>query len=177
MTKVKKQKSKTIKDSKYKSEEQVTINRFIKILIGVIVFIVLIYFATRIFVKHDLLDNKEEAAVTEVSYSKMVFGTMLNRPYDEYYVYAYSSEDVKAYYYNTLAANYINNDDSLYVYYVDLEDSMNKKYISESDETNPEAKSVDDLRVGKLTLMKVKNGKIVKYIEKLEDIKSEFGIN
>lgn len=174
MKKVKK--ANKIKEEKFKSEDQESIIRFIKILIGVIICVVLIYFITRAFVKKDLTDTKEETPVTEISYSKMVFGTMLNRPYDEYYVFAYSSEDTKAYYYSVLGESYMNEEDSLYIYYVDLEDSMNSKYVSTDGTTNPKATKVEDLRVGDLTLIKVKNGKINKYLENLKDIKNELGI-
>lgn len=172
----KKKSVKKIKEEKYKSEEQQEIIRFIKILIIVVLFILAIYFVTRIFVKKDLINNEEETAVTEISYSKMVFGTMLNRPYEEYYVFAFSSEDNKANYYNALADKYSNNEESSYIYYIDLEDSMNKAFIAEDGKTNPDAKTVNDLQVGAVTLIKVKDGKIAKYIENIDDIKSELSI-
>ena len=175
--KIKSENKKTIKEKKYISEEQEAIIRFVKILLGVIIFIILIYFATRLFVQKDLVNSKKETAVTEVNYSKMVFGTMLNRPYDEYYVFAYSSEDVKANLYSSYAEQYSGNKDSSYVYYVDLEDSLNKDLVSVDGNTNPKAKSVSELKVGSLTLIKVENEKIVKYLEKEKDIKNEFGIN
>lgn len=165
-----------IKEEKVKSEDQESIARFIKILIGVVICVIVVYFITNVFVKKDSTDMNEETPVTEISYSKMVFGTMLNRPYKEYYVFAYSSEDTKAYYYSVLGESYMNNEDSLYIYYVDLEDSMNSDYVSKDGTTNPEAKTVEDLKVGDLTLIKVKNGKISKYLENLEDIKKELGI-
>ena len=63
MKKVKK--ANKIKEEKFKSEDQESIIRFIKILIGVIICVVLIYFITRAFVKKDLTDTKEETPVTE----------------------------------------------------------------------------------------------------------------
>lgn len=174
----KKVKNSKIKEEKYRSEEQKEIIRFVKILLAVIIFIVLIYFATRLFVKKDMNTNEEETAVTEISYNKMVFGTMLNRPYDEYYVLAFSSEDNEANYYNSLASSYMAKEDSLYVYYIDLEDSMNKSFIAGNDEeSNPDAKSLEELKVSDLTLIKVVDGEIVKYIENVSDIKSEFDID
>lgn len=172
----KKLKKQKIKETKCRSEEQTELIRFIKILFIVILFVVLVYFATRIFVKKDLGKDAEETNVTEVSYSKMVFGTMLNRPQDEYYVLAYSSEDNKANYYNALASTYSNKEDGLYVYYIDLKDSMNKNYLATNGQTNSKAKKISELKVGELTLIKVKNGEIVKYIEDIEGIKAEFNM-
>ena len=176
MTDKKKKTVKKVKEEKYRSEEQQEIIRFIKILIIVVVFLLAIYFITRIFVKKDLLNNNEETAVTEVSYNKMVFGTMLNRPYEKYYVLAFSSKDNKANYYSALASNYSQDEDSLYIYYIDLEDSMNKEFITTDGKTNPKAKNVSDLKVGDLTLIKVEDGKIAKYIENVEEIKSELEV-
>ncbi len=176
MTKTNKENVKKVKEEKYRTEEQKEIIRFVKILILVIVFIVLIYFATRLFVKKDLVNNSEETSVTDISYSKMVFGTMLNRPYDEYYVFAYSSKDNKVNYYGAITDKYLSNKESVYVYYVDLEDSMNKDFLATDGKSNPKATSVSDLKVGDLTLIKVKNGKIVKYLENIKDIETEFKI-
>lgn len=174
---VKKTKNNKIKEEKFRSEEQIELIRFIKILLAVIVFIVLIYFVTRFFVKKDIDPSKEETAVTEVSYNKMIFGTLLNRPYEEYYVVAFSSKDNEANYYNSLISNYVMKEDSIYVYYIDLEDSMNKDFIADANKSNPNAKTLEELQVGELTLIKVENGKIVSYKEDIKDIKSEFNID
>ena len=172
----KKNTTKKIKEAQYISDDQQEIIRFIKILVIVILFILGVYFATRLFVKKDLLNNSEETPVTEVSYSKMVFGTMLNRPYEEYYVMAYSSENNNANYYRALIDKYSSEEESLFVYYIDLEDSMNERFIAEDAKTNPDAKNIDELRVGEVTLIKVKDGKISKYIENVDDIKRELSI-
>ena len=60
------------------------------------------------------------------------------------------------------------------IYQLDLNDGFNKKYKSET--SNPDAKSINELKFGKLTLIKVKNGNIVKYIENKDDIRSELNI-
>ena len=174
---VKKTKNNKIKEEKFRSEEQTELIRFLKILIAVIIFIVLIYFVTRFLVKKDITPSKEETAVTKISYNKMIFGTMLNRPYEEYYVIAFSSKDNEANYYNSLISNYVMKEDSAYVYYIDLEDSMNKDFIAKDNKSNRNAKSLEELKVGELTLIKVENGKIVNYKEDIKDIKSELNID
>ena len=165
-----------IKEEKYRTEEQQELLRFIKILVIVVVFILAIYFVTKIFVRKELTNDNKETNVTEVDYSKMVFGTMLNRPYEEYYVLAYSSEDNKANYYGALGDSYATQENSLNIYYIDLDDSLNKEFIAEDGKTNPKAKSIDELSVGDITLIKIKDSKIVKYIEDVEEIKSELSI-
>ena len=173
----KKNNTKKIKEEKVRSEEQQEIIRFIKILLIVLLIVCVVYVATRIFVKQDLGKEVKETSVTEVSYSKMVFGTMLNRNEDSYYVLAFSSEDNKANYYSALAASYMSDKESLYVYYIDLKDALNKDYIAIDGKSNKDAKRVSELKVGELTLIKVEKGKIVKYLESLDEIKSEFKID
>ncbi|MBQ6687310.1 MAG: hypothetical protein IJN03_02165 [Bacilli bacterium] len=165
-----------IKNEKIRNEEQDTIIKFVGILIVVVLIIVAIYFLTKVVVKSDSSSNTE-TNVAEINYSKTVFGTMLNRPYEEYYVFAYSNSDNKAGYYSAITNKYMADDSSLFVYFVDLDDNMNKDYISEDGKTNSEAKNLDELKVGETTLIKVKNGKITKYIEEIGEIEKEFGIN
>lgn len=169
-------KAKKIKADSFKTEEQKEIIRFIKILLIVLLFIFVVYFVTSFFVKKDLTSTKEKTAVTEISYSKMIFGTMLNRPYKEYYVLAYSSEDNKANYYGSLGDKYSNKTESLNLYYIDLADTMNKDYIAHDGKSNTDAKELADLKVGRITLIKISDGKIVKYFENITDIKNELNI-
>jgi len=173
---VKKKKTNKIKEEKYRSEEQQEIIRFVKILLVVSIFLVAIYFITKIFVRNEGEVSNKETSVTEINYTKMVFGTMLNKPYDEYYVVAYSSEDNKASYYGAIVENYQSEKDSLNVYFVDLDDSLNKDFISSDGKTNSKATTVSELMVDDFTLIKVKSGKIAKYIETAEDMKKEFNI-
>lgn len=177
MVKNKKDNVKKIKKEKYRSDEQQEIIRFVKILLIVIVFVLIVYFATRIFVKKDLGDAKKETNVTEIDYSKTIFGTMLNKLEDEYYVMAYSSANNKANYYGALKDKYSIQEGALSVYFIDLKDGMNKKYIATDGKSNNKASQINELKVGEITLFKIENKKITKYIESVEEIKKEFSID
>lgn len=172
----KKNKIKKIKNERIVNEEQQEVFRFLKILFIVLLLIIVVYFSTRFFVKRDLGKEEQETSVTEVDHTKMVFGTMLNRKEESYYVFAFSSKNLDANYYGALASKYSSLKDSLYVYYIDLEDSMNKEFVSKDGKTNPNAKSVSELSVGELTLIKVEKGKIAKYLETLSEIEAEFAV-
>ena len=161
-----------------KSEEQKEIKKFIIILFIVCILVIGIYFITKNIV--DKKNAKEQAAnKTEVNfdYNKIILGELLNRPYDEYYVIIYNSKDLQANYYSGLVNRYQtkNADSALKVYTADLDDSLNKKFYNKK-ESNPSATSVDELKLKDLTLIKVKNSNIVKYIENSDLIKQEFGI-
>ena len=54
---------------------------------------------------------------------------------------------------------------------------LNKKYyVGEDKDSNPNATTSSELAFKDLTLIKIKNGKIVKYLETLDTIKTELGI-
>lgn len=161
----------------YISDDQKEIVRFVSILVIVTLFILGVYLVTKFFVKNDEVETKKETSVVEIDYNKAVFGTILNRPFDEYYVIAYNSEDVKAGYYGALSSKYSNEKDSLHVYFVDLSESINKEFVSKDGKTNPNAKNIEELSVGDITLIKVNKGKIVKYLENIDSIKRELNIN
>lgn len=159
-----------------KSEEQVIVVRFIIILVLVVGVILGIYFFTKNFVAKDEDKKANETKEVTFDYSKIIFGELLNRPYDEYYVIAYDAKnDPQMNYYGNLAYVYGAKENSLKVYTADLNDSMNAKFYNK-DKSNPKAKSVAELAVGDLTLIKVKDSQIVKYLEDIEAIKAELGV-
>lgn len=159
---IKKDKSKKIKLEKYHSEEQIEISRFIRILIIVIILILGIYFFTRIFVTKDLLNNKDnEQNITQgtVNYTITMIGALLQKPEDEYYVMIYDTENLRSIYYSGLMTNYAKNENALKVYFADLNKALNKKFYN-PENINLKVSKISDLRVGDLTLLKIKDGKI-----------------
>ena len=54
-------------------------------------------------------------------------------------------------------------------------DRWNNKGIY-SKESNPNAKAINELKFGSITLLKIKNGNIVKYIEYKKAIRTELNI-
>ena len=170
-----KSKPKKIKQEKYRSEEQEEMIRFIRILIIVIIVILGIYFFTRIFVTKDLLNKEEDnTPITEgtINYTMTLIGSMLNKPEEEYYVIIYNADDIRSVYYSGLISNYNRNEDALTVYYANLANELNKKFYA-PDNMNLETTNISDLRVGDLTLIKVKNGEIAEVWDNEEEIANE----
>lgn len=165
------------KTQKYVTEEQMEIKKFIFVLLGLLILLVGVYFFTRAFVTKDLHKSSNGVEYTEgkVSYDTVIVGTMLNRSESEYYVYAFSNEDTKSIYYNTLVSQYSKEEKALQVYYLDIDNQLNKDYV---DSSNPSKTftTINELKLGNVTLIKVKNGKVTKYITNEEEIKKEFGI-
>ena len=142
---------------KIETEEQAEIKKFIFVLGGLIIAIIGIYFFTRAFVTKDLFNKKK--ASDEINYqagaisdTNIIVGNMLNRPFEEYYTFAFSSKSNLVGYYDTIMSKYKSEKESLKVYYIDTEDYFNNKYV---DKENPSTsfESLDKLKLGEITLM------------------------
>ena len=158
---------------KQNSEVENEVYRFIKILIGLIIVIFGIYFFTNKVVNKPY-DIKKDSQKGEVSTHNIIAGSLLNRPYKEYYVMAFNSKSKDAIVYETYINTYESKDKSLNVYILDLDNSLNKKYVNEK--SNPKAAKIEDLQIKGPTLMKVNDGKIEKYLEDKDSIKKELGL-
>lgn len=159
----------------YQTEEQKEVVYFLAVLAVVVVLIGIVYFLSKTFVMDQSLFEVNYNPGT-VDYERAIVGTVFNRPEKEYYVMAYHEKDEKAVYYSTLSSLYSKEEKALKVYHVDLDNDLNADaYISEG-ESNPKAKKVSDLKLKDLTLMRIKDGKIVKYLEKIEDIEKELAV-
>ena len=168
------------KNMKIETEEQKEMKRFVLVLLGVVVVVIGIYFFTRAFVTKDLFkDEKNDQTYTTgvVSETAAIVGNMLTRPENEYYVALFSLEDNQASYYDAIISKYSGdseNKNKLKVYYVDLANKLNEKYLAtEDDKATTKYKDLDSLRLGDFTLIKVKKGKVNKLLTTVEDIKKE----
>ena len=168
---------KLLKEQKYVSEETNEIKRFVIILLGIIICIVIIYFVSNFIVKKDdktSTDNETQAGV--VDYNTVTVGTILNRPESEYYVLVYNQEETTSAIYSTYGGLYTSKDGAKKMYYCNLGNELNKAYIASDGASNSKAKSVKDFKFGEVTLLKIKNKKIVSYLEDVDTIKKELGI-
>lgn len=147
------------------------IKKLVVIVVVIAVLIGIVYVVTELVTK----DAEEETTITEgeINYDKTSVGMILNRPYDEYYVMVYNAEDADAVLYSTILTKYMNEEDSTKIYFCDLNNKLNSSYynVDKDNKSNPDAKSVEDFDFGDLTLIKVKKGKIVKYVEDLDTIR------
>ncbi len=157
-------------------EEQKEVYNLIIIIMIVIAVLSCVYLFSRAFISKDLFKKKEDTKTKETTknvefdYSKIIVGELLNREYSEYYVLVFDSTDDMAFDYENMLSAYNKGK----IYQIDLSEGFNKKYKSET--SNPNAKTINELKFGKLTLIKVKNGSIVKYLEDKAAIRSELKI-
>ncbi len=161
------------------TEDEMDIKSFIIILVVIVLIIVGIYFVTSHIQKKNEVEELEVTA-GEIDYEITSVGTILNRPYDEYYVLVYDSKDSAAVKYSGLMARYSEKSnlglkDYIKIYYCDLDNALNKPYynVNNDNKSNPKATKVQDFDFGDLTLLKIKDGKITNYIEDYKTIQEK----
>ena len=176
----------------YSTTEQTEVKKFVIVILVVLLCVVGVYFLTRIFVTKDLLNKKEEEKTEEVipgevNYDMAIIGTIMNRPYDDYYVAIYDLSGDYAYDMATMIKKFAdaNKDNkNKKIYKVDLGSELNKSYYK-PEEVNEKATGVSDLKVGDITLLRIKRSKnrdgsytykINKYITELDAMKKELGV-
>ncbi len=154
-------------------EDENEIKSFIIILVVIVVIVGVIYGVTELLKKDEPASDSSNVTEGKIDYTKVSVGTMLNRPYDEYYVLAYDSDTTDAILYSTMMTSYSNKEKGLKIYFLDLNNKLNASYYNKNGDgkSNPKAKNIDELNFGDLTLIKVKKGKITNYIEGYDKIK------
>lgn len=158
----------------YKTEEQEQITRFIIILLVVVAIVLGVYFFTKNIVKKTKLDTTDSTVEGNINYDIVTVGTMLNKKDETYYVMVYNKEQSDAPIFDTLTSLYKDSEKSIPIYTCDLSNALNKDYVSET--STPNSTTIDGLKFKESTLIKVKKGKISKFIEGLDSIKSELNI-
>lgn len=172
---------KKVKKVKYKTAEQEEMRKFILVIVVVLVCVSAVYLLTRAFVTKDLFDKKDENNTEEiaegvVNYSVAIVGQILNRPYDQYYVVVFDREGDYSSDMSSLVSTYNMGENPLHVYVVDLSNKLNKDFY-DPENVNNKAKSVSEFKFGDITLIKVKKGKVDKYITDYAKMQKELKVS
>ena len=159
-----------------RTAEQEEMFKFVIVILVVLACVGGIYLLTRAFVTKDLFnkDETKETAKGEINYNSAIVGNIMNRPYDEYYVIVYDTTSEAAADLSTVITNFENRTDDakLHMYVVDLHNKLNADYYNPEKE-NKKSTGVSTFMFGDKTLLKIKNGKVEKYITDLTKIKEE----
>lgn len=152
----------------YKTEEFEEMKKFVIVLLVVILLIIGIYFLSKLVIKNSAkeINYQTGSIATDVA----IVGTLLNNPEKEYYVLAYDTEKNNALAYRTYASYYTSEQkDATKIYYLELSEGFNENYYV-TENSNPNAKKISDLKIIDGTLIKIKDGKIVEYTEGIDNI-------
>ena len=158
----------------YKSDEQLEITKFIKILVILLILIGAVYFISKNVSKNKESEKENDTVEVNINYDKVIIGNLFNRPYDNYYVFIYDSTGDEAGLYSQLITKYKNNTEAIKTYYADLNNGLNKKFydVDNVNYTN----DLESLKVGDFTLLKISNGKISKSVSTYENAKKELRV-
>ena len=162
---MKKQKLKTIN---YGNEDVKEIKTLIIITAIIVAIAVGLYFFTERVLQNQ--NNDAEPRVVNISYTNTIIGAIFDKPYDEYFVFAFSSEDDRANLFNSLFSNYEREEDGLKIYRVDLNDGFNAHVLSE--ESNPRPRNAREVQINEFALMRIRNGQVRAFYETVEDIEN-----
>lgn len=157
-------KKKKIKQISYESEDTKEIKSLIIITLVIVVLGIGLYFLT------DKVTTKNNLTNVEFNYEECLIENMFTRPYEEYFVFAYASDDENASVYQTLKLNNEKKEEAIKLYYVDMATNFNKSFLSSYSNKNPI--TVNDVKINKSALIHIKNGKVIAYYETLEDYKN-----
>lgn len=159
-----------IRKSKEEKVEMVnegySIKSMVKIIISILVIFGIFYGITVLIVEDKEVPELKQESVLDSS--KITVGQLLSRKEKEYYVLAHkeslyeTSGYVESSYldiYELYIREYINKEDSLEFYYIDLDNALNKKFYSEKLNITEE---LEELSLNDEVLFKIKNGKIEK---------------
>lgn len=172
---LKNEKTKNIKINIPNTDDENVIKKLIIIIAVIVVVAAVVYATTELLGKKETETNEPGVIAGEINYDKVSVGTILNRADAHYYVMVYNGEEADAMLYSTILTKYAAKEDSLKIYYCDLNNKLNSSYynVNNDNVSNTNPKKTEEFDFGDITLLEIKNGKITKYLEDLEAIKKQ----
>jgi len=161
-------KNKKLKTITYQSEDMKEIKTLIIITLIIVTVAIGLYFLTENILNRN--DEPESPREVAISYTNTIIGAIFDKPYDEYFVFAFSSEDDMADFYEALFRNYETREDALKIYRVDLNDGFSRHVLSE--ESNPRPTNASEVRINEVALIRFRDGRVRSFYETREDIEN-----
>lgn len=158
--------TKEIKKSKYMNEDVQKITSFLIVLVIVGIFIAGLFYINGKYVTKDEFQNSSDTEEVKIDEKLITLDDILSCKDDEYYVLAYSLKDLKV----ASSLTGVKNSYSKALYYVNLDDAINKNHYNSDKEENIKVKNVDELMLNKPTLIKIKNKQVISYSTDIEEI-------
>jgi len=148
--------------------------RIIKILLGIILFLVFFYLLAMIMTGEIKFGKKEKIEEeTVIQYDEILAGQSLNRMDEEYYVLYYDFSEKIASTYVTYRDTYTQALKGIPMYMVDLENGFNTGYVLKEGEERVELpEEINQLKVLNPTILKIKDHKVIERTEGKEAVKN-----
>lgn len=157
--------AKKVKVSKINNDNEML--KLIKLVV-IVSLIVAVFYVITMFVNKKEEEQPEVSTPATIQYDYILAGNILNQPNDKYYVLAKTSDDLNTNVYEAYLTNYKNKKDALRIYYVDLNNPLNSKFLKE--ESNFKIKTIEEISFKETTLLLIENDKIKKTYEGKESI-------
>jgi len=150
------------------------ISKIIKIISAIAVCFAIIYFATSYITGR--MNGNEETGEVEIQKEEILIGETFEKTDKEYMVVYYNyKEDINADLYAMLIQNYNNKKKDIPIYKVDLSSNLSKDYLAlENEKSNTKPTSLSNLKINGATVIRIKDKKVVKYVEGKDNIKTYF---
>lgn len=169
-------KAKLVKNNKKQEiieKDSYSLKSFLLIILVLVIILGIFYVITTLVVK-PVNPTDNDNGVTIIDETKITLNNLLNRKEKEYYVLATKQNNNAQANYQTLYNNYITEykkqEDALTFYNVNLDDALNKGYIS--DKLNI-SNDLSELKVNDDILFKIKDNKIEEYFAGSKNILKE----
>lgn len=146
---------------------EITELRKLAYIFGIIILVFLIFYGIA-YLKLNNNNKQEEEIVKNIQYEEILVNNILNQNKENYYVLIYNDEVDYSNYYYYYVQKYNKNENSLFVYLVDIENAFNIAY--KSDTSNLMVDDISKISIKEDTLLKISNGKIVSSFEGMENI-------
>ena len=168
-----------LKSVKNKKKDQVVnedtnyFNRFVGILAGSIIILIIGYLLIGIFITKSITFKKTEETKEEVSIDNdtILAGQLFDQKDDKYFVIIYNKNEKESIL-KDWVTYYNQKEDKLKLYVIDSEEKLNSNYIVEK-ESNKNPDSYEDLKIISPSLIKVEDGKVTEYYEGVNEVKEK----
>ena len=141
-------------------------SKVLKCFLIIVGIIVIMYCVTVLILNHSTEDYTLEDKETSIQYDEILAGTAFQKDDKEYLVLFYYADDDTTY--ADMISNYQAKESHLPIYYVNLNNQMNKSVIS--NESNKDAMSAKELRIKNATLIRFVDHEIREYIDSEDEI-------
>lgn len=147
--------------------------KMIKIGVIVIACFAIIYFVTA-FINGEFSNKEEEQEEVEIQNEEILMGETFEKSDSEYMIMYYDFTDNNySNLYAMLVETYKAEEDALPMYTVDLSTNFSKKYmVKEGESSNKNPTSLSNLKISGATLIRIKDKKVINYIEGKDNIKN-----
>ena len=147
--------------------------KMIKIGVIVIACFAIIYFVTA-FINGEFSNKEEEQEEVQIQNEEILMGETFEKSDSEYMIMYYDFTDNNySNLYAMLVETYKAEEDALPMYIVDLSTNFSKKYMAkEGESSNKNPTSLSNLKISGATLIRIKDKKVINYIEGKDNIKN-----